>query len=206
MSEIRLHRRGAGPPLLLLHGLGASRAIWDGFPALAARFELLSYDLPGHGGTPVPAASYDIADLANQLAQILALAGIARCHVVGTSLGGMTALQFAADAPERIDRLVLCDTSPALSDGERERLLTSPDDVLASRAMATADLLDIAEEIYAPTLVLCAEGAAQAMRDGADFLARTIAHGRLAFVPKADRDAIAEQPAWIEAVLLDFLG
>jgi pimeloyl-ACP methyl ester carboxylesterase len=73
-------------------------------------------------------------------------------------------------------------------------------------AMARADLMDLAEEIFAPTLVLCAEGADLAMREGADFLARSIPRGQLAFVPGAVADAVTERPDWILRVLLDFLG
>ena len=66
--------------------------------------------------------------------------------------------------------------------------------------------MNLTEEIRAPTQVLCADGADVAMRDGADFLARSIPCGRLAFVPNARFDCVTEQPEWITRVLLDFLG
>jgi pimeloyl-ACP methyl ester carboxylesterase len=202
-TSLHWHRAGSGLAIVLLHGLGATHAMWDGIAALAERFELLAYDFPGHGETLPPADAYEIDDLAEQLAAMMTMSGIARAHIVGSGLGGMVAQHFAASWPERVDRLVLCDTTPALSEGMRDAfLLAGP----AHAAMARADLMDLAEEIFAPTLVLCAEGADLAMREGADFLARSIPHGRLAFVPGAATDAVAERPDWVVRVLRDFLG
>jgi pimeloyl-ACP methyl ester carboxylesterase len=200
------HRAGTGPAVVLLHGLGATRRTWDGLAALTTRFELVSFDLPGHGETAAPDGPYEIEDLSDRLAAVLTEAGIARAHLVGSSLGGMIAQHFAATRPERVGRLVLCDTSPALSEGARDELLTMPESGLAHAAMARADLMDLAEEIYVPTLVLCAEGADLGMREGADFLARSIPYGQFAFVPGASRDSVTERPDWIARVLLDFLG
>jgi pimeloyl-ACP methyl ester carboxylesterase len=205
-ATIRLYRTGSGAPIVLLHGIGLTRRMWDGVAALADRFELLSCDLPGHGETVAPGAPYEIDDLSEQLAAVLTVSGIERAHIVGTSLGGMVAQHFAATWPERVARLVLCDTSPALSEGMRDELLTTPDHGLAHAAMARADLMDLAEEIHVPTLVLCADGADGAMRESADFLARSIPYGRIAFVPGAARNAVTERPDWVARVLRDFLG
>jgi pimeloyl-ACP methyl ester carboxylesterase len=187
-------RVGSGPVIVLLHAVGATRRMWDGIAGLAERFELLSYDFPADG---------EIDGLADQLATVLTAEDITRAHIVGSSLGGMVAQCFAANFPERVDRLVLCDTTPALSEGMRDTFLLSGS---LHAAMARADLMDLAEEIFAPTLVLCAEGADLAMREGADFLARSIPRGQLAFVPGAVADAVTERPDWILRVLLDFLG
>jgi len=205
LVDIRLYRAESGPSVVLLHGLDASRRMWDGIaPALAGQFELLSIDFPGHGDAAPPDGPFEIDDLSDQLAAVLTASGIERAHIVGSSLGGMVAQHFAATRPERVDRLVLCDTSPALSEGLRDELLTRPG--FTHGAMARADLMDLAEEIFAPTLVLCADGADLAMREGADFLARSIPRGQLAFVPGATANAVTEQPGWVAHVLLDFLG
>jgi pimeloyl-ACP methyl ester carboxylesterase len=205
-TMIRPHRDGSGPAIVMLHGIAGSRRDWSGLAALAQNFQLLTYDLPGHGETPAPDEPYEIEDLSDQLAAILNEAGIDRAHLVGSSLGGMVAQCFASAHPERVDRLVLCDTSPGLSEGMRDEFLTMHAGSLAHAAMARADLMDLAEEIFAVTLVLCAEGAALAMREGADFLARSIPFGQLAFVPGAVADSVTERPDWVARVLLDFLG
>ncbi len=190
---------------MLLHGIGLTRHMWEAVAALADRFTLVSYDLPGHGETDPPDHAYEIDDLSEQLAAVLTASGIARAHLVGSSLGGMVAQHFAATWPERVDRLVLCDTSPALSEGMRDAFLTMRDHVLARGAMARADLMDLTEEIVAPTLVLCAEDADMAMREGADFLARSIPYGRIALVSGVTADVVTERPGWVARVLGDFL-
>jgi pimeloyl-ACP methyl ester carboxylesterase len=203
-NSAQTHRDGCGPVIVLLHGIAGTRRVWDGLNTLTRRFELISYDFPGHGCAAGSDEPYEIEDLSDQLARILTALGVARVHVLGSSLGGMVAQHFAATYPERVDRLVLCDTSPALSEGMREEYVAKGGE--AHRAMARADLMDFAEEIYAPTLVLCAVGAELAMREGADFLARSIPRGQFAFVPGAVMDSVAEQPGWVTRVLLDFLS
>ncbi len=205
-SVIAPHRTGSGPPVVLLHGIGKNRGMWEGLAPLAAHFTLLSYDFPGHGEAACMDGSYEIDDLSNQLAERLTLSGLVRVHVVGSSLGGMVAQHFAATLPERVNRLVLCDTTPALSEGLRDEKSSTHGDRAAREAMARADLMDLAEEIYATTLVLCADGADLAMREGADFLARSIPRGQLAFVPGAAVDGVTERPDWVTRVLLDFLA
>ena len=98
---------GDGPPLLMGSSLGTSLHMWDGQLPLADRFRLIRYDHRGHGESPSPPGPYEIADLAGD---VLGLE-IDRAHYVGLSIGGMIGMWLAANAPERIDRLVLICTS-----------------------------------------------------------------------------------------------
>src|SRR6266487_367846 len=116
-QSVQLHRSGSGPPLVLLHCLGVDYRFWDFAVPLTSDFTLLRYDLPGHGSTPVPAESYRIEDLSDQLAAVLAQHGISRPHVAGISLGGLIAQHFAANAV--VDRLVLIDTTPRYTEEMR---------------------------------------------------------------------------------------
>jgi 3-oxoadipate enol-lactonase len=111
-----VHARGDGAPLLLLHCLGVDRHFWDFAAELAGEFRLLSFDLPGHGETPVPNTSYGIDDLAELAADLVHREGIPRAHVAGISLGGLIAQRLAAAYPELVDRLMLIDTTPRYSD------------------------------------------------------------------------------------------
>jgi 3-oxoadipate enol-lactonase len=112
-SGIQIHRRGDGPPLVLLHCLGVDHRLWEfGAPELERDFTLLSYDMPGHGEAPVPGWPYGVEDLSIQLAALLDREGINRAHLAGISLGGLVAQHFAATRPERVDHLVLIDTTP----------------------------------------------------------------------------------------------
>jgi 3-oxoadipate enol-lactonase len=106
------HVSGFGEPLVLLHCLGVDHRFWDFATALEDQFRIVRYDLPGHGETPVPASGYAIEDLSAQLAALLGGLGIARAHVAGISMGGLVAQHFAATCPDRVNRLVLIDTTP----------------------------------------------------------------------------------------------
>jgi 3-oxoadipate enol-lactonase len=107
-----LHRQGAGPDLVLIHGLGLDHRAWEmAAGSLAGSFTVHTYDLPGHGARPVP-VSYTIDDLAAECRALLEAAGIRRAHVAGYSLGGLVAQALAADHPSLVDRLVLIDTTP----------------------------------------------------------------------------------------------
>ena len=139
-AAVTLHRQGAGPALVLLHCLGVDHRLWQiALAGLERDFTSLSYDFPGHHESPLPAAPYGIEDLSGQLAQILARAGIARAHVAGISLGGLVAQHFAATHPERVDRLVLIDTTPRYTDEARQMWVER---AAAARGKGVAALVD----------------------------------------------------------------
>jgi 3-oxoadipate enol-lactonase len=98
------------PVVVLSNSLGATRAMWDPqVPALAQRYRVVTYDTRGHGDSPAPATPYTLDDLTDDLVALLDEVGASRAHIVGLSLGGMTAMRLAAREPERVDRLaVLC--------------------------------------------------------------------------------------------------
>jgi pimeloyl-ACP methyl ester carboxylesterase len=104
---------GAGPPLVLVHGLGYARWGWEPVaPALAETFTVVTLDNRGIGGSDVPPGPYSTPAMAEDVLAVLDAAGLDRAHVVGTSLGGMVAQELAIARPERLDRLVLACTTP----------------------------------------------------------------------------------------------
>ncbi|HEY7280706.1 MAG TPA: 3-oxoadipate enol-lactonase [Actinomycetota bacterium] len=112
--------RPDGPPLVLSNSLGTTMAMWDPqMVALGERFRLIRYDTRGHGSSPVPPGPYDVADLGADLLALLDRLGIDRASLCGLSIGGMTAMWVAANAPERVDRLALCSTSARFDSPER---------------------------------------------------------------------------------------
>ena len=120
-GSIKIHRRGKGPTLVLLHCLGVDHGLWNIAAAgLDDSYTLVSYDFPGHGATPVPSGGYGVEDLSAQLAAVLTREGIERAHVAGISLGGLVAQHFAATQPRRVDKLVLIDTTPRYVEAARE--------------------------------------------------------------------------------------
>jgi pimeloyl-ACP methyl ester carboxylesterase len=113
VTRIAWERRGSGPPLVLVHGLGYARWGWGPLPELLERdFELVLLDNRGIGESEVPPGPYSAADMAQDVLGVLDATGLSRAHVLGTSLGGMVAQELALAAPERVDRLVLVCTTP----------------------------------------------------------------------------------------------
>lgn len=99
---------GAGPVLLLVHGMAGSMTTWRHvMPALAADFTVVAPDLPGHGESEKNVGDYSLGAFASTLRDLLVALGHERATVVGQSLGGGIAMQFAYQYPERCGRLVL---------------------------------------------------------------------------------------------------
>jgi len=111
--RIAWERRGAGPPVVLVHGLGYARWGWEPVAdGLAERFEIVLLDNRGIGASDAPPGPYTAAEMAGDVLSVLDEAGLERVHVIGTSLGGMIAQELALAAPARVDRLVLVCTTP----------------------------------------------------------------------------------------------
>ncbi|HEX7824061.1 MAG TPA: 3-oxoadipate enol-lactonase [Mycobacterium sp.] len=102
--------RTDGPVVVFSNSLGSTHRMWDAqLTAFEERFRVVRYDTRGHGRSPAPNGPYSIDDLADDLVALLDSLDVARAHLVGLSLGGMTAMRVAARNPERVDRLaVLC--------------------------------------------------------------------------------------------------
>jgi pimeloyl-ACP methyl ester carboxylesterase len=105
------------PVVVFIHGLAASRGIWQGqADRLSDRFRILSYDLRSHGDSDAVDEVCSRADLAADLAGLLDVLRIERAVVVGHSGGGVVAMQFAVDHPARLLALVLVGTASECND------------------------------------------------------------------------------------------
>jgi pimeloyl-ACP methyl ester carboxylesterase len=101
-------KAGRGPALLLIHGIGDSSDTWRPVvDQLAEHHTVIAPDLLGHGRSEKPRADYTIGGFANGMRDLLSLLEVERATVVGHSLGGGVAAQFAYQFPERCERLVL---------------------------------------------------------------------------------------------------
>lgn len=99
---------GAGPVILLMHGMaGSSRSWQDAMPLLARDYTVLAPDLLGHGESAKPSGDYSLGAHASGVRDLLGILGIERATIVGQSLGGGIAMQLAYQHPELCERLVL---------------------------------------------------------------------------------------------------
>src|SRR5512139_2294834 len=99
---------GRGPALLLLHGIGDRADTWQQLiPELARDHTVIAPDLLGHGRSDKPRADYSVAAYANGMRDLLSVLDIERATVIGHSLGGGVAMQFAYQFPQLVERLIL---------------------------------------------------------------------------------------------------
>ncbi len=99
---------GEGPAIVLLHGITSTSHVWvDTMARLSDRFTVVAPDLLGHGRSAKPRGDYSLGAYASGARDLLGVLGLERGTVVGHSLGGGIALQFAYQFPEYCERLVL---------------------------------------------------------------------------------------------------
>ena len=96
------------PVLCLIHGLGLSRALWAPYlPLFEARYQVLTYDLYGHGESNPPPENASLTVYSDQIAELLDHLSINKASIIGFSIGGMINRRFAMDHGDRLDRLVI---------------------------------------------------------------------------------------------------
>lgn len=111
-QKIHYIEAGAGPNVILLHGLGGDVSNWElTIPALASRYHVWAPDQIGFGASDKPMINYRIATLVDFLEAFCKKLAIDKAAVVGNSLGGWTAMAFALAHPERVEKLVLVDSA-----------------------------------------------------------------------------------------------
>ena len=180
---------GGGMPIVLLHGIGSNAQSFEPLMhVLSARHRIVAWDAPGYGRSqPLAVASPDASDYAAALDRLLVELDVARCVLLGHSLGNLIAARFAVLWPERVAALVLA--SPALGHGTDKGAPSPP--AVAGRieeldrlgtvgfAAARARRL-VADPVARPDVLRAVELAMAAVRrPGYDQAARLLAGGRL---------------------------
>lgn len=111
-GQMAYSRMGSGQPLVLLHSLALSRCMWDLVSAdLSVNREVVAIDFRGHGCSGWDRRPFSVEDLAEDVVALLDSLNLRRADVLGMSMGGTVAVALASSRPERVEHLVLCDTT-----------------------------------------------------------------------------------------------
>jgi len=222
---------GAGPPLILLHGLAGSARWWKrNLPALSRSFRVIAIDLPGFGASP-RGHRLVLDEAAEQLAATMDRLRIERASVIGHSLGGLIAGGLAADHPQRVDRLILVDAGFLSLDRSAFRRVTGPaaalrwtapsllpvlvQDSLRSGPLRLADatiqLLGAdwrvkLPRIQSPTLVMWGEHDTICPLTIGRQIVASVPGSRLVVVEGAAHNPMWERPEVFDREVLDFLA
>lgn len=193
----RLHvvQRGAGDPLVFLHGMGTSAATWDRcMDLLADRFTVVAPDLLGHGSSPVPdepeeytrdRTLVDLDDILADLEQPPVL--------VGHSLGGYLALAYAATRPGAVRGIVVLNTGPGYRDDAKREEWNArsrrnahrfgvPEQVTTMNLQEDSVVMDRLAEMTTPTLVLAGGDDRPEYTGAGQYLERKMPDARLVVV------------------------
>ncbi len=114
---------GAGPPLYMVHGIGSRKTTWQTLTEiLSTDFTCVSYDLRGHGESPVPPVPYSLDELVEDMELLRKRLGHERIHVVGHSLGGQVGPAYARKHPECVETVVLLSTAAGRNAEESDKV------------------------------------------------------------------------------------
>ncbi len=123
IKDLRMHYQldgaAAAATLVLSNSLGTNLSLWDPqLPAFSKDFRVLRYDSRGHGQTSATPGEYSVELLARDVLRLLDALKLDRVNFCGLSIGGMTGMWLAKNVPERLNKLVLCNTAPKIGNAD----------------------------------------------------------------------------------------
>jgi pimeloyl-ACP methyl ester carboxylesterase len=133
--------QGEGKAILLLHGLGSTKKDWDAqIPVFSQHYKTVAVDLRGHGNSSIPAEKdqYGVHFMSQDIKHLMDALEIPKATLIGFSMGGAVAFEFAVNYPERLDKLIIVNSGPDFNDmGELgEELLNSRTAFLNEKGIA----------------------------------------------------------------------
>jgi 3-oxoadipate enol-lactonase len=144
---------GSGEPLVLIMGIGGDLQAWAlQVPALSKHFRVITYDNRGAGRSSAPDKPYSIAGMADDLAALLDELGVGKATVLGFSMGGYIAQEFALKYPARLEKLILLATAPYI-DGYGRAVVKNWVNIRRSNMSREQQARYAAQFLYSPGLL-----------------------------------------------------
>ena len=133
---------GAGPAVVFVHGIGSRRQVWRKLAAaLSPNFRCISYDLRGHGDSPITPVPFGLDDLVADLERLRARLGLEKIHIAGHSLGGMIGPAYARSYPGRVASIALLSTAAFRTEDDRAKVNAVIDAMVAKGIGPVLDTL-----------------------------------------------------------------
>lgn len=235
-AKVCAYVQGAGPDVLFIHGTGGNGKTWfNQLRRLGESFRAIALDLPGYGESELPASIESNDDYAAFVSEWMEVAGWDHAVVVGSSMGGRVCLQLALDHPERVDGLVLVNSSgirvpgvETLSPGDvspeefMQAIFYRPSPVVVRAGAATSatwlatmekltsrplrDMTPRLAEIRVPTLVVWGDHDRVLPPAFAHAFHRGIPGSRLVMIERAGHVPMMERPGEVNEALGEFLS
>jgi len=144
LKDVRMHYEVSGPAgaptLVFSNSLGTDLSMWDGqAPEFAKKYRVVRYDKRGHGQSSAPAGPYGIETLGRDVLALFDFLQLDKVHFCGLSIGGQTGMWLGVNAPERVNKLALCNTAAKI--GTLEGWNTRIDAVQNGGTKSVADVV-----------------------------------------------------------------
>lgn len=209
------HRTGSGKPVVLIHGLlGSQQSFSRVVPLLADECEVITVDLPGHGGSEVPPGAHTMQDAAREVAATIAALEVEQPIVVGHSWGGYVTAELIASFPQALSAAAIIYSQPyadppekqqaradAIIRFENEPWMDVVRDLFPVYA-APYDLPEMLEEVMELTQATSVDGARfalMAIRDRADRSEAILAHPEIPVLFVSGTDDASMPPIELQA-------
>lgn len=220
-TSIYYNITGKGHPLVFVHGGGLDSGSWHFQVAcFSKRYQVITYDIRGHGLTQVPDESYSMDDYIEDLHHLLDYFEIKRTYLAGFSMGGYIALSFTLRYPERVGALILAGTNsgPTIEKvvkkseeiAARIRSKNAPDAAMKyvrshEANIARPDLTGRLSEIMKPVIIIVGDRDIAAPRYISEEMNRRIANSQMVVLTDCGHRINEEQPDKFNAIVSDFL-
>ncbi|GIN97672.1 3-oxoadipate enol-lactonase [Siminovitchia terrae] len=139
-GNIFYEEKGAGEPLVFIHGVGLDHTIWHKqLKGLSEYFRVIVYDMIGHGRSEHPPGPYSLSQFVEQLSGLLNYLNIKKCHLLGFSMGGMVAQAFALKNKNKLKTLTIMSAVANRTARQRSAILQRVDEVKTNGAAGTIE-------------------------------------------------------------------